>query len=55
MRPDFFGNRLPPFLGMRENRIHIVDNPPEGILPVPDQLTYGELRNTGFHGKQLRQ
>ena len=47
-RPDLFGDRLPPCLGIREDRVHVVDDPPEGKFAVFDHLTYGELRGTGF-------
>ena len=46
-RPDLFGDRLPPFLGIREDRIHVVDDAPERIFPVLDDLTYGEFREYG--------
>lgn len=49
VRPDFFRDRLPPFLGIREDRIHVVDDSPERIFPVLHHLTYGEFRNKGFH------
>src|SRR5208283_1488052 len=51
-RPDFHRDRLPPFLGIREDRVHVVDDPPERIFPVLDDLAYGEFRDTGFHVRQ---
>ena len=33
-RPDLLGNCLPPCLGIREDRVHVVDYPPEGKFPV---------------------
>ena len=48
-RPGLIGDRLPPCLGIREDRVHVVDDPPEGKFAVFDHLTYGELRGTGFH------
>ena len=51
-RPDLFGNFLPPCLGIREDRVHVVDYPPEGKFAVFDHLTYGELRSAGFHNME---
>src|ERR1700731_1448265 len=48
-RPGLFGDRLPPCLGIREDWVHVVDDPPEGKFAVFDHLTYDELRGTGFH------
>jgi hypothetical protein len=50
-RPDFRRNRLPPFLGIREDRVDVVDNSPEGIFPVFDDLTNGEFRDMVFHAR----
>jgi hypothetical protein len=49
VRPDVLWNRLPPFFGIRENRIHVIDDPPERIFPVPHNLAYSKLRDTRFH------
>ena len=42
-RADFFGNGLPPFVGVREHRIDVIDYAPERIFPVLDDLTDAEL------------
>lgn len=51
VRADLFGNRLPPFLCIREDGIDVVDYASERIFPVLDDLTNAEFRDTGFHDK----
>ncbi len=48
-RPDFFGNGLPPFIGVREHRVDVINNAPERIFPVLDDLTDAELCDKSFH------
>ena len=38
-RPDIFGDRFPPLIGVVERRINIVDHPAEGIIAMLDDLS----------------
>ena len=47
-------DRLPPFLGVGENRVHIENNATERKNPVLHDLTYGEFREPSLHDPQFR-
>lgn len=44
-----FGDRVVPFLGIRELGIDIEDHAPEGMLPVSDHLTQVVFRTSRQH------
>ena len=47
-RADFLGDRLVPFVGVREGRIDVEHHAPERIEPVPHDLTDLEFGGPGF-------
>src|SRR5579883_953828 len=53
-RPYFLGNCEPPFIGIRKNRIDIVNDPAERIFPMSHDLADTELGCAKFlvHGKR---
>lgn len=43
------GNGIPPLFGVAERRVDIENHPPEGINPMPDNLSYSEFcRSHGY-------
>ena len=43
-RADLLGDRQPPLLRVRELRVDVEDDPPEGVVAVANHLPYGVSR-----------
>jgi len=48
---DFFGDRQPPFLGVRERRVDVEDHTPERQNPVADHLADHEFGESSIHDR----
>src|SRR5579863_5941984 len=51
-RANLFGNRAPPFFGIGEGRIDIVNNATKRVNPVANNLANVELCVAGFHSRR---